>query len=51
VLRRGEVVISLACSAVAGLQGLGQTGAVSERATAQLRVIKAVANVLDAPGM
>ena len=42
---------TLACSAVAEQRGLGQTGAVSERATAQLRVIKAVVNALGAAGI
>ena len=41
----------MACAAVAGQRGLGQTGAVNERATAQLRVIRAVVDVLGAAGI
>jgi Aminoglycoside-2''-adenylyltransferase len=51
-LRCREVAISLGMfRAVVEQRGLGQTGAVNERATAQLRVIKAVVNALEAAGI
>src|SRR5258708_40122042 len=50
-LRCGEVVISLGMFRGCRAAGLGQTGAVNERAGAQLRVIKAVVNALGAAGI
>src|SRR5258708_36896510 len=50
-LRGGEVVSSLGMFRGCRAAGLGQTGAVNERAGAQLRVIKAVVNALGAAGI